>query len=161
VKEVYNAAWDDNWGFVPMTDGELDLMAERLKPLLVEDYALLAEVKGEPVAFMLSLPDYNEGIRPLKGKLFTPKLFSFLRYVMGWKVPRIARVLTLGIKKGHRQHGIDAMLYAHSLRHGLKIGCRECEVSWMLEDNAMILRPLDNFGATRYKTYRLYDKAIG
>jgi hypothetical protein len=162
VKEVYNAAWEDNWGFVPMTGAEMEFMAKRVKPLLVEEWALLAESKstGEALAFMFSLPDYNEAIKPLRGKILTPKIFGFLKYLMGWKATRIGRVLTLGIKNGHRQKGIDAMLYAHALKHGLKIGTRECEVSWILEDNEAMLRPLDTFNASRYNTYRLYERAI-
>lgn len=160
VKEVYNSAWEENWGFVPMTDAELDFMAARLKPLLLEEIALLAEVKGEPVAFMMSLPDYNEALQPLKGKLLTPKIVNFLKYLMGWKRPRFVRVVTLGIKKGYRQRGIDAVMFAQSLRASLEVGFRDCEVSWMLEDNVMILRPIDVFGGKKYKTYRLYEKAV-
>ncbi|HEX8913812.1 MAG TPA: hypothetical protein VF796_15800 [Humisphaera sp.] len=160
VKAVYNGAWEDNWGFVPMTDAEFDFMADRLGPLLEEEWALLAEDKGVPVAFMLTLPDYNEAIAPLKGKLLTPRIFGFLKYLLKWKRPRMARVITLGILKPYRQRGIDAMFFAQSLRHGLSIGVQESEISWMLEDNVMMLRPLDVFGATRYKTYRLYERAV-
>jgi len=124
-----------------MTDEEMDFMAKRLKPLLVEELSLIAVKDGEPIAFMLSLPDYNEAIKPLKGKLLTPKFFNFLRYVMGWKQTKMARVLTLGIKKQYRQRGVDAVLLAHSLSHGMRLGFKECEVSWMLEDNVMVLRP--------------------
>ena len=142
VKEVYNAAWERNWGFVPMTDAELDFMAVRLKPLLVEEITLLAELNGEPVGFMMSLPDYNVAIQPLKGKLLTPRVLNFARYLLGWKRPTRARVITLGIKAGFRQRGIDAMLFARSMQAGIPYGFREVEISWMLEDNLMILRPL-------------------
>jgi hypothetical protein len=160
VKQVYNAAWEDNWGFVPMTSAELDFMGERLRPLLVENWALLAEDKGVPVGFMLSLPDYNEALAPLKGRLLTPKIFHFLKYLLGWKMPKWGRVLTLGILKDYRQRGIDAMFFAHSLREGLRSGVKEVEVSWMLEDNLMVLRPIEVFGGSRYKTYRLYERAL-
>lgn len=160
VKQVYNAAWEDNWGFVPMTSAELDFMGERLKPLLVENWALLAEDKGVPVGFMLSLPDYNEALAPLKGRLLSPRIFNFLQYMLGWKLPKWGRVLTLGILKDYRQRGIDAMFFAHSLREGLRSGVKEVEVSWMLEDNLMILRPIEVFGGSRYKTYRLYERAL-
>lgn len=161
VREVYNAAWEDNWGFVPMTEAEMRFMAKRLKPMLVEDFALLAEDKGVPVAFMMSLPDYNEPIKPMRGKLLSLGLVGLVKAMLGWKSPRMVRVFTLGIKREYRQRGIDARLFAHSVRYGLKRGFRECEVSWMLEDNAMILRPIDVFGGTKYKTYRLYERAIG
>ena len=160
VRAVYNAAWEDNWGFDPMTDAELDFMGERLKPLLVEDAALLAEDKGEPVAFMLSLPDYNEALRPMRGRLLTPKVWGLARMLMGWRKPRMARVVTLGIVKTHRQRGIDAMLFAQSLKAALDLGVSECEVSWMLEDNLMVLRPIEVFDGSRYKTYRLYERAV-
>ena len=160
VKEVYNAAWEDNWGFVPMTDAELDFMAKRLKPILEEEIALLAEVKGEPVGFMLSLPDFNEPIQPLRGKLLTPKLWNFLQYLWRRKRPRIVRVVTLGMKKGFRQRGIDAVMFAHSLKMCLEIGFRECEVSWLLEDNVMVNRSVNIFGGSLYKTYRLYERPV-
>lgn len=160
VKAVYNAAWEDNWGFVPMTDGELSFMAARLKPLLVEELALVAEDKGEPVGFMLCLPDLNEVIKPMKGKLLTPKIIDLLKLLMGRKTPKFARVVTLGLLKTHRQKGIDAMFFAQCLRYGLQRGVKECEVSWMLEDNVMVLRPVEVFGGSKYKTYRLYEKPI-
>ncbi|MCX6923594.1 MAG: N-acetyltransferase, partial [Verrucomicrobia bacterium] len=81
VKEVYNAAWEHNWGFVPMTDAELDFMAERLKPLLMEGLIWLAEAGTEPVAFLLALPDYNVALKPLQGRLLTPKLLGFIPYL--------------------------------------------------------------------------------
>ena len=160
VRTVYNGAWEENWGFVPMTDKELDFMAERLKPLLLEEFALIVEDKGEPVAFMLSLPDYNEPIKPMRGRLLTPKIWGLVQTLMGWRFPKMGRVMTLGIVKSHRQRGIDALLFAHSLRRGLAIGMKECEVSWMLEDNVMMLRPLDVFGGTLYKTYRMYERTV-
>ena len=158
VKEVYNAAWEENWGFVPMTDAELEFMASRLKPLLDEEIALLAEVAGEPVGFMMSLPDFNEAIKPLNGKLLTPKLFNFLLYLAGIKRCKGARVVTLGIKKEFRQRGIDAVMFARSFEAGLKRGYVRCEVSWMLEDNVMVLRPIRVFGGKQYKTYRIYER---
>jgi hypothetical protein len=160
VKEVYNAAWEDNWGFVPMTDGDIDFMAARLKPLLVEDLVLLAETPKEPVAFMMTLPDYNEGMKPLKGRLLTPKLIGFLAYLLGWKKPKMVRLITLGIKKGYRNRGIDAVMFAESLKACLRGGYRDCEVSWILEDNLMVQRPIRLFEGKVYKTYRIYEKAV-
>ena len=160
VKEVYNAAWEDNWGFVPMTDGDIDFMAARLKPLLVEDLVLLAENAKEPVGFMMSLPDYNEAMQPLKGKLLTPKVFGFLAYLLGWKKPKMTRLITLGIKKAYRSRGIDAVMFAESLKAMLAAGYQECEVSWILEDNVMVQRPIDLFDGKVYKRYRIFEKAV-
>ncbi|MGH9443178.1 MAG: hypothetical protein ACRD16_12990 [Thermoanaerobaculia bacterium] len=160
VKEVYNAAWEDNWGFVPMTDGDIDFMAGRLKPLLEEDIVLLAETPAEPVAFMMSLPDYNEAMKPLKGRLLTPKIFGFLAYLLGWKKPKMTRLITLGIKKGYRNRGIDAVMFAESLKAMLKAGYESCEISWILEDNVMVQRPIDLFDGKVYKRYRIYEKGV-
>ena len=160
VKEVYNSAWEDNWGFVPMTDGDIDFMAARLKPLLAEDIMLLAETPAEPVGFMMSLPDYNEAMKPLKGKLLTPKIFGFLAYLLGWKTPKMTRLITLGIKKGYRNRGIDAVMFAESLKAMLKAGYKACEISWILEDNVMVQRPIDLFKGKVYKRYRIYEKGV-
>jgi len=88
VKEVYNAAWQDNWGFVPMRDAEVDFMAARLKPLLMEGLIWLAEAGAEPVGFLLALPDYNVALQPLRGRLLTPKVLGFIPYLLGWKCRR-------------------------------------------------------------------------
>ena len=157
VKQVYNSAWECNWGFVPMTDAELEFMASRLKPILLEDISLLAEVGGKPVAFMMALPDFNEAFAPLKGKLLTPKIVNLLQYLLGWKRPRFARVITLGITKPYRQRGLDAVLMSEALQAGLKYGFKDCEASWMLEDNFMVLRPIEAFGGKLYKRYRIYE----
>lgn len=161
VKEVYNAAWEQNWGFVPMTDAEMSFMAKRLRPVMVEEWSLIAEVGGKPVAFMLSLPDMNEAIQPLRGRLLSWRLPRFLRYLFGWKVTKIARVVTMGVTSEFRGRGIEAVMLADSLRHGLKIGTRECEISWVLEDNTALLRLAEVFGAKEYKRYRLYRGEVG
>jgi len=160
VKEVYNSAWEDNWGFVPMTDADIDFMASRLKPLLAEKLVLLAETPDEPVGFMMSLPDFNEAMRPLRGRLLTPALFGFLAYLIGWRVPKMTRLITLGIKKGYRARGIDAVMFEKSLRAMLSAGYRECEISWILEDNVMVQRPIDLFEGRVYKRYRIYEAPV-
>ena len=160
VREVYNAAWEANWGFVPMTEGDMAFMAERLKPLLVEELALLAERDGEPIAFMMSLPDYNEALRPMRGRLLTPRIFGLLSTLWGRRTPKIVRVVTTGVKRAYRQRGMDALLFGHGLTYGLKAGYQGCEVSWVLEDNVQVLRPLEIFDAYEYKRYRIYERAV-
>ena len=120
VKEVYNAAWQANWGFVPMTDAEIDFMADRLKPLLVEGLIWVAETPAEPVGFMLAMPDYNIALKPLRGRLLTPKLLGFLPYLLGWKCPPRCRVITLGVKEKYRNRGLEAVM----LTEGFKTGSR-------------------------------------
>lgn len=160
VKEIYNAAWQDNWGFVPMTDAEVDFMAARLKPLLMEGLIWLAEARDEPVGFLLALPDYNPALKPLNGRLLTPKVLGFMPYLLGWKRPSRTRVLTLGVKEKYRARGIESALLIEGLRVGFDAGVRESEASWILEDNVMMCRMLTAIGGKPYKTYRIYEKKL-
>jgi hypothetical protein len=162
IREVYNEAWEKNWGFVPMTDREMDFMAARLKPLLDENFLFLGEAKKpdgtlEPVAFMLSLPDYNAAIQPLRGRLLP---FGWLKFLLGIKKIKILRVVTLGLKKEYRMRGLQSIMFEEGLRAALKRGFTACEVSWMLEDNELVLRSVRIWGGRHYKTYRMYDKPL-
>jgi len=158
VKEVYNAAWEDNWGFVPMTDAEMDFMAARLKPLLMEGLVWLAEAGSEPVGFLLALPDYNVALQPLRGRLLTPKLLGFIPYLLGWKCPPRTRVITLGMKENYRSKGLESALLIEGLKVGIAAGVTESEASWILEDNVQMRRVLEAIGGRVYKTYRLYER---
>jgi ribosomal protein S18 acetylase RimI-like enzyme len=160
IKEVYNAAWEANWGFVPMTDPEVDFMATRLKPLLMEGLIWLAEAGDEPVGFLLALPDYNPSMQPLRGHLLTPKLLGFLPYFLGWKRPTRTRVLTLGVKEKYRSKGLESALLIEGLKVGFAAGVRESEASWILEDNVMMCRVLEAIGGRPYKRYRIYERDL-
>jgi ribosomal protein S18 acetylase RimI-like enzyme len=160
IKEIYNAAWSENWGFVPMTDAEVDFMAKRLKPLLMEGLVWLAEAGNEPVGFLLALPDYNTALQPLRGYLLTPKLFGFLPYLFGWKRPTRTRVLTLGVKEKYRSKGLESALLIEGLKVGFEAGVRESEASWILEDNVMMCRVLEAIGGRPYKKYRIYEREV-
>ena len=160
VKEVYNEAWQDNWGFVPMTDSEVDFMAERLKPLLMEGLIWLAEAESKPVGFLLAMPDYNVALKPLKGHVLTPKLLGFLPYLLGWKRPTRTRVLTLGVTEKYRGKGLESAMLIEGLRVGFEAGVRESEASWILEDNVMMCRVLEAIEGKVYKRYRIYEREV-
>ena len=162
IREVYNGAWEKNWGFVPMTAAEMDFMAKRLKPLVDKDFLFLAEARRpdggmEPIAFMLTLPDYNVAMKPLGGYLLP---FGWLKFLLNLKKIRAIRVLTLGIKAGWRQRGIQSVMFEKGLRAALRRGITGCEMSWLLEDNEAVIRAADLWGGRLYKTYRMYDRAI-
>ena len=162
IREVYNEAWEKNWGFVPMTPEEMDFMAKRMKPLLVEELLWLAEVKKpdgglEPVAFMLMLPDYNAAMKPLKGRLLP---FGWLKFLLGVRKIKTVRVLTLGIKLPYRLRGIQSIMMADSLRFLLGKGYTGAEVSWLLEDNELVIGAVRLWGGQLYKTYRIYEKPL-
>jgi ribosomal protein S18 acetylase RimI-like enzyme len=157
VKEVYNAAWEHNWGFTPMTDREIDFMAARLKPVLVDGLVWLTESPQGPVAFLLATPDLNQALKPLRGRLLTPKLLGFLPYVLGWKHPTVGRVITLGVKEGYRGRGLEAVMLSEGLKVGFRIGFTASDASWVLEDNIKMRRVIELFGAKVYKTFRLFE----
>jgi hypothetical protein len=162
IREVYNDAWEKNWGFVPMTREEMDFMAARLKPLLVEELLWLAEARRpdgtmEPIAFMLMLPDYNVAIAKTGGRLLP---FGWLKFLLATKSIKTVRVVTLGIKKPYRLSGIQSIMMADSLRFLLKKGYTGAEVSWLLEDNELVIGAVRLWGGKLYKTYRIYEKPI-
>jgi GNAT superfamily N-acetyltransferase len=160
IKEVYNAAWEDNWGFVPMTDAEIDFMAGRLKALLVEGLVWLVESPKEPVGFMLAIPDYNEVFQPLRGRLLTPRLLGALPYLLQWKYPKRCRVVTLGTKVSWRGRGLEAVMLSEGFKTGRRVGFHDAEASWILEDNTMMCRFMEMFGARVYRRYRIYERAL-
>lgn len=160
VKVVYNQAWEKNWGFVPMTDAEIDFMAARLKPLLTSGLALVAEDAGEPVGFLFALPDYNEAFRHLRGSLLSRGLLRALPYFLNWRTPRYLRCLTLGVVAKHRGRGIEAAMLASALTTSLHMGIIRGEASWILEDNLAVQRTIGLFGGEVYKRYRVYERAV-
>jgi ribosomal protein S18 acetylase RimI-like enzyme len=160
VTEVYNEAWEANWGFVPMTPDEIQFMAKRLKPLLYEGLAYVMETPQETVGFLLASPDYNEAFLPLRGRLLSPGLFKALPYLLHWKTTDIVRVITLGVKKKYRGRGIEAAMLCHGLRTGFRAGFRHVEASWVLEDNEPVKRVIELFGGEVYKIYRVYERNL-
>lgn len=157
IQEIYNSAWERNWGFVPMTDEEFAYLARQLKQVVDPVVCLLAEAEGEPVGFALALPDLNQVLRHMDGRLFPFGLAKFFWYRR--KINQ-ARVLTLGLKPGYRRKGLDAMLYLRIFENGLNAGYGRAECSWILEDNWEMRRGLERMGAHVYKTYRVFEKAL-
>ena len=157
VKEVYNAAWERNWGFSPLTDAEIAHMAKDLKPIADPRFALLAEIHGEPVGFALALPDFNQVLRHMNGRLLPFGIFKMMWYRR--RIDRM-RVFTLGLKPEYRRTGIDALLYLRIYQNGIPAGLGRGEASWILEDNWGMRRALERMGGFIYKTYRVYGKRL-
>lgn len=160
VKEVYNDAWEANWGHVPMTGEEIDFLAARLKPLITDGLALIAGTEGEAAGFLLVLPDFNEPAQALRGRMMTPALAGFLPYLFGWRTPRDVRLVAFGVKKKFRNRGIEPVLLGTALETALKLGFRNAEASWVLEDNVAVTRLIETFGGRPYKTYRIYTRTV-
>ncbi|HET9234343.1 MAG TPA: N-acetyltransferase, partial [Candidatus Eisenbacteria bacterium] len=154
---IYNQAWERNWGFVPMTNAEIDHMARQLKPVVDPTLVRIAEREGKPVAIALGLPDMNDAVRHANGKLFPFGLLKIL-----WHARRLKRMrlLALGVLPEYRRTGIDVLLYHSIFKDGTTKGYRVGEFSWILEDNMAIRRPIERIGARHYKTYRMYEAPV-
>lgn len=157
VKVIYNSAWSKNWGFVPMTDAETGSMAKKLKPLIVPELMIMAEVNGKPAAFLVAVPDYNQVLRKINGSLGPVGMAKFLWYSR--KINDI-RVMAMGVTKEYRRKGIEGLLYLESFKAALKKGYRRAEMSWILEDNVLVQHGCALMGGKLYKKYRIYEKRI-
>jgi GNAT superfamily N-acetyltransferase len=157
VKDVYNGAWQDNWDFVPLTDEEMDYMVKKMKPLVIPDLGLFAEIGGETAGFALALPDYNFVLKRLNGKLGPLGLLKFLYYSR--KIKAI-RVWMLGVKAEYRKRGIETLLYLEIFRRGQARGYQWGEMSMILEDNHLMQKGIEALGGKKYKTYRIYHSPL-
>jgi len=153
VKEIYNHAWSKNWGFVPLTEEEIDDLAKNLKPLVVPDLILFAYWGEEPIGFSVSLPDYNEVLKHLNGKVGLLGGLKFLYYSR--KITKV-RVMLLGVKHAFQKKGVEGLLYFETFRRGTKKGYFQAECSWILEQNLLMQHGIEAMGGKRYKTYRIY-----
>ena len=163
VKLLYNEAWSQNWGFVPMTDGEFDQLADELHDILDPDLTYIAEKDGKTVGFSITLPDLNEPLLKAYPKPNTPEWWTMVKLVWNWKVLKKVswvRVLVLGVIPEYRTLGIDALFYFKSAQAALKKGMKMAEMSWILDNNDKMNRPIIAMGAEVYKTYRFYEKAL-
>jgi GNAT superfamily N-acetyltransferase len=158
VKEVYNAAWDKNLGFVPMTDKEFSYLAKDLKMVLDEQFCLLAEHEGKLVGFALAIPDINQTlIRVRRGRLLPTGIFKLL---FGMKKVNRVRVLALGVVKEYRKLGIEACFYAALIRRAGERKMTGGEASWILEHNELMNHGIQRMNGKVYKRYRIYEKPL-
>ncbi len=159
IKELYNAAWEKNWGFVPMTEHEIDHLAEQFRPVVVPEMVPMAEKDGKLIGFGIALPDLNVVFRRHRsGRLFP----MILDLVWSLKMKRIrrARILLLGVLPEYRGKGIDAMLYHWIWTKSAERKIYWGEAGWILEDNPAMNAGLEKMTFRVYKTYRLYDRPI-
>jgi|WetSurMetagenome_2_1015567.scaffolds.fasta_scaffold11781_3 hypothetical protein len=154
---VYNDAWEKNWGFVPMTHEEFFHIAKMLKAVADPDYVYIAEHNGKPVGFSLTLPDFNQIFKKINGRLFP---FGAIKILTGRKKINQIRVFAMGIVRDFQKKGTEAVFIRNTILNGIRKGVQECEISWVLEDNAPMVQTAENLGAKKSKTFRLYDKQI-
>lgn len=163
ILEIFNDAWKNNWGFVPATPAEIEKMAKDMSLLIDEDIAFFAEIDGRPVAVCIALPNLNEAVRDLDGKLFPFGIFKML-YRLKVKKPKSARLLILGIREELRHvkkyGGLSTAIYAELARRGIAAGYEWAELGWTLEVNRPINLGIRAMKGQQYKTYRLYERPI-
>ena len=160
---VYNGAMERNWGFVSLTEAEFRYMAGRLKQLAEPRMVLLAEVDGYPVGFSITLPDMNEAVRPLDGRLFPYGLpINVVRFLWRKRHIKTARMIVLDVLEKYRRRGIAEMLILKTLDFGKNVAhYTGAELGWTLEDNYLVNQTIEAVGAKKYKVYRIYEKSIG
>ncbi|MBI5442339.1 MAG: hypothetical protein HY900_14140 [Deltaproteobacteria bacterium] len=157
VKEVYNAAWEKNWGFVPMTSAEIDAMAKRLKDVIYPPIIWFAEVGEKPVAFMLGMPDFNQVLIRMGGRLLP---FGWLKFLLGKKKVDRVRLMAFGVLPEYRRKGLDAVCYFEGYKAAMAAGFKTVEFSWILEDNLDLLKPIEVFEGKLYRRYRLVARTV-
>lgn len=155
--EVYNAAWERNWGFVPLTDAELAAYAKELKPILDERFAYVAEKDGEVAGAALALPDMNKVLARLNGRLLP---FGWITALRERRRIEEIRVFALGVKREYRHTGTAAAFYAETWRECLRTQIRRAETGWILETNEPMNHAMEALGGDVIKRYRLYERPL-
>ncbi len=163
IMGVYNDAWSDNWGFVPLTERELDKMAKDLKMIMMPELTRLVYIDGDIAAVSLGVPNINEVLKDARGKL-SPITIAKLLWWLKVKGPESGRLIILGIRKKYRMvrryAGLSAFLYVEMKKAAAAVGMRHAELGWTLEDNAAINVGIKMMGGKVHKTYRVYEKAL-
>jgi hypothetical protein len=163
LRDIFNDAWSENWGFVPFTEAEFNEVGKAMTLLLDDDFVQIAEVEGEPAAMIIALPNVNEAIGDLQGRLLP---FGWARLLWRLKVryPQSARIPLMGVRKRYQRSRLGptlAFMVIDALRAPvMRRGVREVEMSWILEDNSAMRGMIESLGGMAYKRYRIYEKQL-
>ncbi|MGC9348932.1 MAG: N-acetyltransferase [Anaerolineae bacterium] len=161
-KEVYNQAWSKNWGFVPLTDAELDHEIKSLKPVIDPDTVFFAFHNGQPIAAGLPLPDLNQALKLAYPRPGVPEWWTMLKMLYHWKVRKVVttmRAFAGGVIEEYRGRGLHALIAVETMKRCVP-AYKDLEFSWVLESNAAMRATAKNLGGQRYRTYRIYEKAV-
>ena len=163
LRDIFNDAWANNWGFVPFTREEFAELGTSLRLFVPDDFIRIAEYEGEPVAFIAILPNLNEPLRDLDGKLFPTGLFKLINALRKRRITT-GRIPLMGVRSRLQNTPLGialALLVIHNLRQPvIARGITGVEMSWILEDNLGMRSILDRIGSRLYKTYRIYEKQV-
>lgn len=163
IIDIFCDAWSENWGYVPMTQAEIDVLGKNLKMLVREGYVTIASLDGEPQAMAVTLPNLNGAIGDLNGKILP---FGWLKII--WRIiirpPKSVRLLLMGVRKKNQNTvkgaGLAFIMINELRKYHHARGTHRAELSWVLEDNTSMRHMLEAMGAKAYKTYRIYERAL-
>jgi hypothetical protein len=163
IMDIFNDAWSNNWGFVPWTEAELDKLGKDLKLLVNNNYGYVASYKGEPASFVVTLPNLNDWIKGMGGRLLPFNWFTLLKHVVR-KKPTSFRMPLMGVRRKfhHTPTGsvLSTLVIEAARSYHVERGGKTAELSWILEDNFPVRKLIEAFGGVPYKTYRIYEKAL-
>lgn len=157
IREIYNQAWEYNWGFVPMDEAEFKYTAKNLKQIVDPELVFIAEHEGKPIGFLLALPDINQALIKLDGKLLPFGIVKLLWHTKVRSKVDGLRMITMGVVPSFQKRAVDSMLYIACYKAGVARGYSWAEMSWMLETNELVIRATAEMGAEQYKRYRIYQ----
>ena len=157
IRKIYNEAWAENWGFVPMSRQEMADVVKELKMIVRPEGTCVLEENGVPAGFYILIPNMNHVLKVLKGSLCHP--WRLVKALLAWRKIKDARMIMLGVSPQFRKRGIDLILIKHIIDHGVAVW-DEAELSWVLEDNDGIIRGIMECGCHPSKRYRLYQKSL-
>ena len=163
IKEIYEEAWADNWGFLPFTEAEFAELGQQMKLLVEDDFVQIAEVDGIPSAMLVAFPNLHEVIHDLQGRLWP---LGWLKILWRLKVsyPKTGRVALMGVRRCFQSSPMGAVMAYGMIEAARQAGLRKkienVELSWILEDNKRMRHILESLGAEPYKTYRMYEKSL-
>jgi len=160
INSLYNDAWQYNWGFVPMEKDEFIYTAKDLKKIIEPEMVLIAEHEGKPVAFSLALPDINQVLRYLKGRLFPTGLIKLLWHTKIRNKIDTTRLITFGVVPQFQKRGVDSLMFIETFNRGIARGYHAAELSWILETNDLMCRGAEQMGGKVYKRYRIVEMPL-
>ena len=157
IHEIFNTAWDGNWGHLNLTKKQVDMFLGELKMVVVPELAIFAEKDGKTVGFIISIPDINPGLRKLNGRLYPWRLIGLLKSI---KKTKKIRTIIMGVLPEYRGQKIDDVFYLLTIENGIRLGYTESDCSLIVETNKKMISALSPLKAEIYKTYRIYEKRI-
>ena len=160
IMDIYNDAWSDNWGHVPMTDAEFSHLAADMKQIVDPRLIVIVEDDGEAVAFAASLPDLNYALKTIKNGRLLPFGLAKLVMLASSGVIREIRMPLMGVKRSHHGRGLDALLISKTIQAGHEIGVTGCEMSWVLDSNLRLRNALEALNSVIDKEYAMYERSL-